>query len=54
VLHLAELLQQASTLLDGEHALIRYLAEQQQAPPRALAAMPGSCAWKVMPTWCRW
>jgi exodeoxyribonuclease V beta subunit len=30
VLHLAELLQQASTLLDGEHALIRYLAEQQQ------------------------
>jgi exodeoxyribonuclease V beta subunit len=30
VLHLAELLQQASTLLDGEHALIRHLAEQQQ------------------------
>ena len=30
VLHLAELLQQASTLLDGEHALIRFLAEQQQ------------------------
>ncbi|MCB1930986.1 MAG: exodeoxyribonuclease V subunit beta [Candidatus Accumulibacter sp.] len=30
VLHLSELLQQASTLLDGEHALIRYLAEQQQ------------------------
>lgn len=30
VLHLAELLQQASPLLDGEHALIRYLAEQQQ------------------------
>ncbi|MFZ4534900.1 exodeoxyribonuclease V subunit beta [Propionivibrio sp.] len=28
VLHLAELLQQASLLLDGEHALIRYLAEQ--------------------------
>ena len=28
ILHLAELLQQASTLLDGEHALIRHLAEQ--------------------------
>ena len=30
LLHLAELLQQASPLLDGEHALIRYLAEQRQ------------------------
>ncbi len=30
LLHLAELLQQASLLLDGEHALIRYLAEQRQ------------------------
>ncbi len=30
LLHLAELLQQASPLLDGEHALIRYLAEQCQ------------------------
>ncbi|MBK5914483.1 exodeoxyribonuclease V subunit beta [Rhodocyclus purpureus] len=29
VLHLAELLQQASALLDGEHALIRHLAEQR-------------------------
>ncbi|CAK0775032.1 RecBCD enzyme subunit RecB [Gammaproteobacteria bacterium] len=28
VLHLTELLQQASAHLDGEHALIRYLAEQ--------------------------
>ena len=28
LLHLAELLQQASTQLDGEHALIRHLAEQ--------------------------
>ncbi|QVL48484.1 MAG: exodeoxyribonuclease V subunit beta [Thiocapsa sp.] len=28
LLHLAELLQQASVLLDGEHALIRHLAEQ--------------------------
>ncbi len=28
ILHLAELLQQASTLLDGEHALIRHLAEE--------------------------
>ncbi|QDX30029.1 exodeoxyribonuclease V subunit beta [Dickeya poaceiphila] len=31
VLHLSELLQQASVHLDGEHALIRYLAEQCQA-----------------------
>ncbi len=30
LLHLAELLQQASTQLDGEHALIRYLDEQRQ------------------------
>lgn len=29
LLHLAELLQQASTLLQGEHALIRFLAEQR-------------------------
>ena len=29
VLHLAELLQQAAALLDGEHALIRHLAEQR-------------------------
>ena len=29
LLHLAELLQQASSLLDGEHALIRHLAEQR-------------------------
>ncbi|WP_346948660.1 exodeoxyribonuclease V subunit beta [Dyella sp.] len=28
LLHLAELLQQAAAALDGEHALIRYLAEQ--------------------------
>ncbi len=28
LLHLAELLQHASTTLDGQHALIRYLAEQ--------------------------
>ncbi|MGR4871242.1 exodeoxyribonuclease V subunit beta [Variovorax sp. LARHSF232] len=30
LLHLAELLQQASTQLDGEHALIRWLAEQRE------------------------
>ncbi len=30
ILHLAELLQQAAGLLDGEHALIRHLAEQRQ------------------------
>jgi exodeoxyribonuclease V beta subunit len=30
-LHLAELMQQAGVLLDGEHALIRYLAEQREA-----------------------
>lgn len=29
LLHLAELLQQASVLLDGEHALVRYLAQQR-------------------------
>jgi exodeoxyribonuclease V beta subunit len=31
VLHLAELLQQASTMIEGEHGLIRYLAEQRDA-----------------------
>ena len=30
LLHLAELLQQASTQLDGEHALIRFLDEQRE------------------------
>lgn len=30
LLHLAELLQQASSVLDGEHALIRHLAEQRR------------------------
>ncbi|MEI2414652.1 exodeoxyribonuclease V subunit beta [Orrella sp. JC864] len=30
LLHLAELLQQASASIDGEHALIRWLAEQRQ------------------------
>ncbi|MCP5232555.1 MAG: exodeoxyribonuclease V subunit beta [Zoogloeaceae bacterium] len=32
LLHLAELLQQAAAQLDGEHALIRYLAEQCADP----------------------
>jgi exodeoxyribonuclease V beta subunit len=32
ILHLAELLQQASFALEGEHALIRWLAEQIAAP----------------------
>lgn len=32
LLHLAELLQQASYTLEGEHALIRFLAEQQVSP----------------------
>lgn len=32
LLHLSELLQQASHALEGEHALIRYLAEQMAAP----------------------
>jgi exodeoxyribonuclease V beta subunit len=32
LLHLAELLQQASYTLEGEHALIRFLAEQRAAP----------------------
>jgi exodeoxyribonuclease V beta subunit len=30
LLHLAELLQHASTLIEGEHGLIRYLAEQRE------------------------
>lgn len=34
LLHLAELLQQASHSLDGEHALLRFLAEQRDAPAR--------------------
>jgi exodeoxyribonuclease V beta subunit len=33
LLHLAELLQQASTLLQGEHALVRFLAEQREGGP---------------------
>ena len=37
LLHLAELLQQASAVLDGEHALIRHLACQRQP-----GARPGS------------
>jgi len=36
LLHLAELLQRAATVLDGEHALIRHLAEQ-----RAETGRPG-------------
>ena len=36
LLHLAELLQQAAAVLDGEHALIRHLAEQ-----RASIGQPG-------------
>ena len=31
ILHLAEILQQASTQLEGEHALLRFLAEQMSA-----------------------
>ncbi len=31
LLHLAELLQQASTMIEGEHGLIRYLVEQREA-----------------------
>ncbi len=34
LLHLAELLQQASVLLDGEHALVRHLAQQRQEAQR--------------------
>ena len=32
LLHLSELLQQASTRLEGEHALVRYLQAQRDAP----------------------
>ena len=35
LLHLAELLQQASALLDGEHALIRHLADQRAEAAQA-------------------
>ncbi|WP_417071290.1 exodeoxyribonuclease V subunit beta [Niveibacterium terrae] len=35
ILHLAELLQQASVQLDGEHALIRHLAEQRSEDARS-------------------
>ncbi|WP_157270107.1 exodeoxyribonuclease V subunit beta [Azohydromonas aeria] len=35
LLHLAELLQQASAQLDGEHALVRHLAEQRGQPGAA-------------------
>jgi exodeoxyribonuclease V beta subunit len=38
VLHLAELLQEASALLDGEHALVRFLAEQRAEGPGASEA----------------
>ncbi|HRF74254.1 MAG TPA: exodeoxyribonuclease V subunit beta [Accumulibacter sp.] len=41
LLHLAELLQEASGLLDGEHALIRHLAEQRQEAARAGGAASG-------------
>lgn len=54
LLHLAELLQQASLLLDGEQALIRYLAEQCQEAGAVAATMPGRSAWRATPTWCRW
>jgi exodeoxyribonuclease V beta subunit len=36
LLHLAELLQQASVLLDGEHALLRFLAEQRSEASAAV------------------
>ncbi len=38
ILHLAELLQQASIQQDGEHALIRYLAEQRQEARKGAVA----------------
>jgi exodeoxyribonuclease V beta subunit len=38
LLHLAELLQQASVLLDGEHALVRYLAQQRLQASAAMDA----------------
>lgn len=36
LLHLAELLQQASVLLDGEHALVRHLAQQRHEAGRGV------------------
>ncbi|HET19302.1 MAG TPA: exodeoxyribonuclease V subunit beta [Chromatiales bacterium] len=41
LLHLAELLQQASTLLEGEHALLRHLAEQRVEAARGVASAGG-------------
>ncbi len=38
ILHIAELLQQASRALEGEHALLRYLLEQLQAEAEGTAA----------------
>ncbi|CAM2153760.1 RecBCD enzyme subunit RecB [Pararobbsia alpina] len=38
VLHVCELLQQASTLIEGEHGLIRWLAEERQAAQNDHAA----------------
>ena len=50
ILHLAELLQQASTLLDGEHALIRHLAEQCEDKKVAPMGMRARSAWRATPT----
>jgi len=36
LLHLAELLQQASVLIDGEHALVRHLVEQREEATQAV------------------
>ena len=44
VLHLAELLQQASFTLEGEHALLRFLAEQLANPKAGVAGMTRSFA----------
>jgi ATP-dependent exoDNAse (exonuclease V) beta subunit len=41
LLHLAELLQQAATLLEGEHALIRFLAATLGVPQRAVRLVRG-------------
>ncbi len=42
-----------ASLLDGEHALIRHLAEQPR-PATLAAATTAVCAWKATPTWCGW
>jgi len=55
VLHLAELLQTASSRLDGEQALIRWLVQQMTKWMQAARATAKSrpCDWRATKTWSR-